>query len=90
MYANAFKYTNEPIDYAIRKFLATFRLPGEGDQIHRIVWKFSTAYRNDNPSYFVEEDEEYILAYSLIILNTLNHNPSVDPKMKQTKEFFVH
>ena len=59
-----------------------FRLPGEGDQIHRIVWKFSSAYRADNPSFFDKPDEEYVLAYSLIVLNTINHNPSVDIKMK--------
>ena len=33
IYASRFDYKDEPIDEAIRKFLATFRLPGEGDQI---------------------------------------------------------
>lgn len=31
LFAAQFDYKDEPIDEAIRKFLATFRLPGEGD-----------------------------------------------------------
>jgi Sec7-like guanine-nucleotide exchange factor len=34
-------------------------------------------------------DSVYVLAYSLIFLNTLNHNPSVSAARKLTKEQFV-
>ena len=77
-----------PIDEAIRKFLATFRLPGEGDQIQRIIEKFSSVYMKQNPEYFDTEDEAFLMAYCLIFLNTLNHNPSVDPKNRLTLEAF--
>jgi len=33
IFSSQFDYKNTPIDESIRKFLATFRLPGEGDQI---------------------------------------------------------
>ena len=52
IYASRFDYKDEPIDEAIRKFLATFRLPGEGDQIQRIIEKFSVAYEKENPEHF--------------------------------------
>lgn len=78
-----------PIDEAIRKFLASFRLPGEGDQIQRIIEKFSAAYMNENPEHFDKEDEAFLLAYCLIFLNTLNHNPNVDPKNRLTLEQFI-
>jgi Sec7-like guanine-nucleotide exchange factor len=44
---------------------------------------FSSTYYNDNPALFDPPigkggvDSVYVLAYSLIFLNTLNHNPSV-------------
>lgn len=88
IYAGRLQYRGEPIDEAIRKFLATFRLPGEGDQIQRIIGKFSQAYKKENPEHFDTEDEAFLLAYCLIFLNTLNHNPSVDPKNRLTLETF--
>ena len=89
IYASRFEYKGEPIDDAIRKFLATFRLPGEGDQIQRIIEKFSLAYRKENPEHFENEDEAFLLAYCLIFLNTLNHNTNVDPKHRLTLEQFI-
>ena len=44
IFASRFDYKDSPIDEAIRRFLEKFRLPGEGDQIKRIIEKFSAAY----------------------------------------------
>jgi hypothetical protein len=55
---------------------------------------FSATYYADNPALFDPPlgkggvDSVYVLAYSLIFLNTLNHNPSVLPERKLTKEMF--
>lgn len=82
------------IDEALRLFLAQFRLPGEADQIDRIMESFSATYYADNPTSFEPPlgqggvDSVYVLAYSLIFLNTLNHNPSVAPERKLTREMF--
>ena len=89
LYATKFQYKDRAIDEALRTFLATFRLPGEGDQIQRIIEKFSAAYRRENPVHFDNEDEAFLLAYCLIFLNTLNHNPNVDPKNRLSLEQFM-
>jgi Sec7-like guanine-nucleotide exchange factor len=71
------------IDEALRLFLSQFRLPGESQQIDRIIEQFSLIFMGDNPSDFGEPtgsgglDGVYVLAFSLIFLNTLNHNPKV-------------
>ena len=44
---------------------------------------------NENPEHFDKEDEAFLLAYCLIFLNTLNHNPNVDPKNRLTLEQFI-
>jgi len=89
IFSSQFDYQNTPIDEAIRMFLATFRLPGEGDQIQRVIDKFAAAYKRQNAEHFGNGDEAFLLAYCLIFLNTLNHNPSVDPKNRLTLEAFL-
>lgn len=74
-----------PIDEALRSFLKLFRLPGEADQIDRVIAKFSNAFILQNPVYENKGDQIYLLAYSLIMLNTLNHNPRVNSKMRLTE-----
>jgi Sec7-like guanine-nucleotide exchange factor len=55
---------------------------------------FSNTYYSDNPTLFDPPigkggvDSVYVLAYSLIFLNTLNHNPNVLPERKLTREQF--
>ncbi|XP_073430440.1 cytohesin-4 isoform X2 [Dendrobates tinctorius] len=65
---------------ALRQFLGTFRLPGEAQKIDRIMESFSTHYCQCNPSTFKSTDSCYIVSFSLIILNTSLHNPSVKEK----------
>ncbi|EEF48288.1 pattern formation protein, putative [Ricinus communis] len=57
------------------KDLATFRLPGESQKIQRILEEFS------------QRMQFFILCYSLIMLNTDQHNPQV--KKKMTEEEFI-
>jgi Sec7-like guanine-nucleotide exchange factor len=51
------------------------RLPGEAQQIDRMVEKFAAEYHRQNPNMFRAEDTCYILAFSIIMLNTDLHNP---------------
>eukprot|EP00897_Mesotaenium_endlicherianum_P003192 jgi/Mesen1/2900/ME000175S02055 len=77
-YVDSMGFKGLKFDAAIRVFLTGFRLPGEANQIDRIMEKFaerSTA------------DTAYILAYAVIMLNTDAHNPAVSSKM--TKSDFV-
>ena len=72
---------------AIRKALSgSLRLPGEAEQIDRIVQGFAKVYVSSNPNVFKNVDVAYILAFALIMLNSDLHNPNMQKKMT-SKEF---
>jgi hypothetical protein len=54
-----------------------FRLPGEAQKIDRLMEKFAERYVSCNPGAFKSADVCYVLAYSVIMLNTDAHNPQV-------------
>ncbi|XP_011625421.1 brefeldin A-inhibited guanine nucleotide-exchange protein 1 [Amborella trichopoda] len=68
---------------AIRFFLQGFRLPGEAQKIDRIMEKFAERYCKCNPNSFTSADTAYVLAYSVIMLNTDAHNNMVKNKMSK-------
>jgi len=74
-------------DEAMRFFLSLFRLPGEAQQIARIMEKFASAYATTHPATFSSADTAYVLAYSLIMLNVDAHNDQIVNKM--TNEQFI-
>ena len=52
-------------------------MPGESQQIDRIMEAFAQRYCEQNPRLFEERDTCYILCFSIIMLNTMLHNPNV-------------
>ncbi|KAJ7692968.1 Sec7 domain-containing protein, partial [Mycena olivaceomarginata] len=71
-----------PIADAMRDLLETFRLPGESQQIARIKETFTSIYFTSEPGwlsvYLIQnEDAVYVLAHSVIMLNTDLHKPQV-------------
>lgn len=74
-------------DNALREFLSRFRLPGEAQQIDRIMECFAQRYHANNPGIFHDSDTAYLLAFSLIMLNTDAHNPAI--KQKMSRKAFV-
>ncbi|KAJ2906330.1 putative guanyl-nucleotide exchange factor protein [Zalerion maritima] len=72
---------------ALRQFLQSFRLPGEAQKIDRYMLKFAERYVMGNPNAFANADTAYVLAYSVILLNTDLHSTKVAKHM--TKEDFV-
>ncbi|KAE8665779.1 Brefeldin A-inhibited guanine nucleotide-exchange protein 2 [Hibiscus syriacus] len=80
-YVDSFDFQGMEFDDAIRAFLQGFRLPGEAQKIDRIMEKFSERYCKCNPKAFISADTAYVLAYSVILLNTDAHNPMVKNKM---------
>jgi cytohesin len=66
-----------------------FRLPGEAQQIDRILEKFAARYHTENPGVFFSPDTAYILAFSIIMLNTDLHNQSITPEKKMTLDQFI-
>uniref|UniRef100_A0A1J3H684 Brefeldin A-inhibited guanine nucleotide-exchange protein 2 n=2 Tax=Noccaea caerulescens TaxID=107243 RepID=A0A1J3H684_NOCCA len=80
-YVDSFDFQDMEFDEAIRTFLEGFRLPGEAQKIDRIMEKFAERYCKCNPKVFTSADTAYVLAYSVIMLNTDAHNPMVKNKM---------
>ncbi|KAI8821421.1 uncharacterized protein EV422DRAFT_495953, partial [Fimicolochytrium jonesii] len=72
---------------ALRAFLQTFRLPGEAQKIDRIMEKFADRFYENNPDMFAKADTAYTLAFSVIMLNTDLHSPSI--KHRMTPEGFI-
>ena len=58
-------------------YLESFRLPGEAQKINRIMESFGRHYHAQCPTAFANADAVYVLAYSVIILNTDQHNNQV-------------
>ncbi|ESQ36827.1 hypothetical protein EUTSA_v10006576mg [Eutrema salsugineum] len=86
-YVDSFEFQGMEFDEAIRAFLRGFRLPGEAQKIDRIMEKFAERYCKCNPKAFSSADTAYVLAYSVILLNTDAHNPMV--KSKMTADGFI-
>ncbi|KYR02337.1 ankyrin repeat-containing protein [Tieghemostelium lacteum] len=82
-------FTGLEIDQALRKFLLNFRLPGEAQKIDRMMEKFAQQFYLHNPDNktFASNEIVYVLAFSIIMLNTDAHNPNI--KKKMTKAEFI-
>ena len=51
-YLDRFDFVGLGLDDALRNFLASFVLPGEAQQVDRIMEKFSRRYHQTNPTIF--------------------------------------
>ncbi|KAG6709062.1 hypothetical protein I3842_06G114200 [Carya illinoinensis] len=83
-YVDSFNFKGMDFSEAIRFFLRGFRLPGEAQKIDRIMEKFAEGYYKYNPNSFTSADTAYVLAYSVIMLNTDAHNNMVKDKMMKS------
>mmetsp|Transcript_4390 Transcript_4390/g.12979 ORF Transcript_4390/g.12979 Transcript_4390/m.12979 type:complete len:513 (+) Transcript_4390:1792-3330(+) len=82
------------LDTALRMLLRRFRLPGEAQCIDRIVERFARAFKEANPpgsaaAWSYSEDAAYVLSFSLVMLNTDLHSPSIQDRHRMTKEAFI-
>lgn len=89
-----FEFDGLRVDEALRLMLKAFRLPGESQQIERIVELFGEVYvtcQSDKSSFCAHEPDQepvtpdrdavFVLSYSIIMLNTDLHNPQVKQQM---------
>ncbi|CAL9735556.1 ARF guanine-nucleotide exchange factor 1 [Monosporozyma servazzii] len=97
-YMKHFNFNTLRVDEALRVFLTKFRLPGESQQIERIIEAFSKRYvevqqytepiyentEEDISQIQPDSDSVFILSYSIIMLNTDFHNPQVKEHMSFT------
>ncbi|KAL3525904.1 hypothetical protein ACH5RR_014276 [Cinchona calisaya] len=86
-FAKSFDFRDMNLDTALRIFLETFRLPGESQKIQRVLEAFAERYYEQSPDILVNKDAALVLSYSLILLNTDQHNSQVKEKM--TEEDFI-
>ncbi|VAI56651.1 unnamed protein product [Triticum turgidum subsp. durum] len=83
-YVDALNFEGIDFGEAIRYYLRGFRLPGEAQKIDRVMEKFAERYCKCNPNSFTSADTAYVLAYSVIMLNTDAHNMMVKDKMSRS------
>ncbi|KAK3439229.1 hypothetical protein EUGRSUZ_C03862 [Eucalyptus grandis] len=87
-FTDTFEFAGMILDTALRTYLETFRLPGEAQKIQRVLEAFSEKFFDQQSAeIFVSKDAVFVLCYSLIMLNTDQHNPQV--KKKMTEEEFI-
>ncbi|KAL0350855.1 UNVERIFIED_CONTAM: ARF guanine-nucleotide exchange factor GNOM [Sesamum radiatum] len=78
-----FDFRDMNLDIALRIFLDTFRLPGESQKIQRVLEAFAESYFEQAPNILANKDAALLLSYSLIMLNTDQHNAQVKKKMSE-------
>jgi len=88
-YLRNLRFEEMALDEALRKLITTFRLPGEAQQIDRILEKFAGCYHFANPSMFSTADTAYILSVSIIMLNTDLHNRNIAEDKRMTMAQFL-
>ncbi|XP_075518457.1 ARF guanine-nucleotide exchange factor GNOM-like [Primulina tabacum] len=82
-FAGTFDFKDMNLDTALRLFLETFRLPGESQKIQRVLEAFSERYYEQSPQILANKDAALLLSYSIIMLNTDQHNIQVKKKMSE-------
>ena len=89
-FLDTFDFTGKRVDEALRDLLNSFRLPGESQLIERIVTVFSQKYcASEIPEGIANEDAVFTLTYSIIMLNTDQHNPNLKNEKRMKVEDFV-
>ena len=81
-YTQLIDFEDITIDEGIRHYLLGFRIPGESQCINRYMESFAKRFVSLNPDHFETEDAAYVLAYSIIMLQTDLHNPNIKEEKK--------
>lgn len=82
-YTAQFDFDGKRVDMALRQYLSAFRLPGESQQIERVMECFAEHYSSfsENQSVVKNSNDGVVLCFSVIMLNTDLHNPQVKNHM---------
>ena len=96
-YCAAFNFKEQSLLECLRMFLSSFRLPGEAQQIDRILQAFSESCASQckeskevfSPDSKKAADAAYLLSFSIIMLNTDLHNDNIRMDRKMKLEDFV-
>ncbi|KIV83368.1 hypothetical protein PV11_05400 [Exophiala sideris] len=88
-FVDMMEFTKRRFVDALRQFLQSFRLPGEAQKIDRFMLKFAERYLTGNPNAFANADTAYVLAYSVIMLNTDQHSTKLGKAARMTVDDFI-
>jgi len=98
-YCNLFHFQSQSLLDGLRMFLSSFRLPGEAQQIDRIIQAFAESCGRQcveavDLKLFSDDEKKatdatYLLAFSIIMLNTDLHNDNIRPDRKMSVDAFV-
>ncbi|KAL8726762.1 MAG: hypothetical protein Q9166_006501 [cf. Caloplaca sp. 2 TL-2023] len=88
-FVDSMDFTRRRFVDALRQFLQSFRLPGEAQKIDRFMLKFAERYMTGNPDAFANADTAYVLAYSVIMLNTDQHSSKLGKNKRMTLDDFI-
>ncbi|KAF9540254.1 GDP/GTP exchange factor for ARF [Mortierella hygrophila] len=80
-FIQSFDFNGKRLDESLRELLETFRLPGESQQIERIMELFAATYFATKPRAIASQDAAFILGYAVVMLNTDQHNRVVKGRM---------
>eukprot|EP00612_Vaucheria_litorea_P008336 CAMPEP_0171470342 /NCGR_PEP_ID=MMETSP0946-20130122/104_1 /TAXON_ID=109269 /ORGANISM="Vaucheria litorea, Strain CCMP2940" /LENGTH=1032 /DNA_ID=CAMNT_0011999727 /DNA_START=62 /DNA_END=3160 /DNA_ORIENTATION=+ len=84
-------FKNLSLDQALRRMVVRFRMPGEAQQIDRIMEQFAKRWYDDNnPPDFSCADTAYVLSFSLMMLNTDMYNRNLKEGEKMTVDQFCN
>lgn len=86
-FVDTMDFTKRRFVDALRQFLQSFRLPGEAQKIDRFMLKFAERYLTGNPNAFANADTAYVLAYSVIMLNTDQHSMKLKGRRMNVDDF---
>lgn len=86
-FVRLFDFANKRLDEALRELLQKFRLPGESQQISRIVEEFASIYFTAGTTDIKTSDAAYVLSYAIIMLNTDQHNPQANRSRMTSVDF---
>ena len=86
-FVDSMDFTRRRFVDALRQFLQSFRLPGEAQKIDRFMLKFAERYITGNPNAFANADTAYVLAYSVIMLNTDQHSVKLKGQRMTVEDF---
>lgn len=96
-YCASFHFKDQTLLDCLRMFLTSFRLPGEAQQIDRILQAFSESAASqciESKEIFSQDpkkaaDAAYLLSFSIIMLNTDLHNDNIRADRKMKVEDFI-
>ncbi|CBN74515.1 pleckstrin homology (PH) domain-containing protein [Ectocarpus siliculosus] len=89
LFLKELKFKNASLDEALRAMVMRFRLPGEAQQMDRIMESFAVRYHEENPYVFSCSDTAWVLAFGLMMLNTDMYNRNIKESDKMTEAEFV-